>query len=62
MYTKLKDADMSDIDAKIYKEERHELLQGYKIDLVQKDLLEWLERVTAGVVEARVQTRSQFDR
>lgn len=62
VYTKLKDADMSDIEAKIYKGERHELLQGYKIDLVQADVLAWLERVSSGVVEARVQTRSQFER
>lgn len=62
VYTKLKDADMSDIEAKIYKDERHELLQGYKIDLVQSDIYAWLERVTNGVIEARVQTRAQFER
>lgn len=62
VYTKLKEANMSDIEAKIYKEERHELLQGYKIELVMSDVNEWLERVTQGVIEARVQTRSQFER
>jgi alpha-beta hydrolase superfamily lysophospholipase len=62
VYTKLKEANMSDIEAKLYKGERHELLFGDKTELFLKDVEAWLERVTSSIVEARTQNRAQFER
>jgi alpha-beta hydrolase superfamily lysophospholipase len=57
---KLSEREFSDVECLIYEGERHEVHNGLKRDQVYHDLLNWIDRVLQGVIEAKTQSIQAF--
>ncbi len=60
VYEHLKDADLSDVRLKLYKGDRHEILNETDREEVYADILSWLGEINEGIDQCRtIQTNTQ---